>query len=1072
MAMKESLSGISTELGKILQQLKDIESVQGRLSSSAGSYAKALSGVGSGISSTGGSGFSTPPPAPGSQSGGVMGTTPSGGSGAPSGGGSGAGGGIAAGIGAIVTAGYNFLPSTQDSVAYQSAFFRASFTGAGGYKQDDLAKMRAMFGRRQSDPFGMVTAANMASMSGMGIGTSQFSTVMRQTATTSMLFGQSNATAAQAQTSLYSGPTAGRLGNIGIFVSSLSTGDPRAFGDIIDQIWGRAYGGKNVKVPYESVMADLRGGYLGAWLRRNFSDNPALYDQIYQGLVLKANSNARTLDYSDLTGKNGLNRVTAGTGQASAMGSGMSLGLNESNDPMYFASRGYGAQARAIEGAMSEMVTAWQNVMNPLISATEAYANTMEDGTNTLMNAITALKGYVQTISGNSVLGSLLGGVGGIGSGIAGGFLARTVFQARTGSAAPKATAPGTASASAARSGIRGGGTGGAIAAIAGVLALDRLLPEGPIKDAIFGEAQQPYDPSSPITREDLLRPRSMSYNARGGYGTTTSDSILARLSKGEYVINARAAQQIGKANLDALNSVGHNLGSGYASPAKAFAKGGLAGQPTLDGWTAVDYGDKSLKKYAIPGAPGIEGGGLILREADGIGDYLAALAAAWQAHPALGGGRANLNKGWSGGHALRSNPQGTGISNHSAGVAMDLRADIFPLSAYNMTKEEKTAVKSLLQRFNKIEWGGDWTNPVDEMHFEIRDPGTWGKGSGIPEGASSATPKKEPITETKPRVLGGLGAGMSLPSAGRPNSFSLGGFTGGARGLSLGLGSAFSWIGGNLFGTTSRGGIAAASVAAEQTVEGGATTGKADSMAEPTGNVGSGSGPAWLYKYLVSKGLRGNTLHTAWVIGMRESGGNPKSQSKDRYGGSWTSSGPPHYDVGLYQINNRHLPTVQKRYGGDMRQMLDLEKNYDMTTYMSKNWTNLLAWALESDGQTFNWSMYGGMPSWGGASMANHRDLWKQYDKYNTQNYSEGAYRTHEGMAKIHEGEMVLPANVAERFREMMREAGGPRGAHKGNVNITLKIEKASDAEAERFARKVKKLLEEDSWESAMRTR
>ena len=985
MAMKESLSGISTELGKILQQLRDIESVQGRLSSSAGSYAKALSGVGSGVSSTGGSGFSTPPPAPGSQAGGVMGTSASGGSSAPTDqkSGSGMGGAAAAALGAVVTAGFNLLPSQQDSVAYQSAFFRSSFMGQGGYKQDDLAKMRAMFGNRQTDPFGMVTAANMATMSGMGIGTSQFSTVMRQTATTSLLFGQSNATAAQAQTSLYSGPTAGRLGNIGIFVSSLNTGDPRAFGDIIDQIWGRAYGSPNAKVPYESVMADLRGGYLGAWLRRNFSDNPALYDQIYQAIVMKANANGKSLDYNDLKGGKGVGSLASqAKGQTSAMGMGQSLGLSEENDPMYFASRGYGAQARAIEGAMSELVTAWKNSMEPLINATENYANTMEDGNNTLMNVVTSLKGYLQTIGGSPVLGPL-----------AGGFL-----------------------------GLLTGGLGG-----------------------LLGRAS-------------------------GGVGTSTSDSILARLSKGEYVINARAAQQIGKENLDALNSVGHGLGSGYASPAKAFAKGGDA---TLDGWVAVDYGDKSLKKYSIPGAPGIEGGGLWLREADGIGEYLAALAAAWQSHPLLGGGRANLNKGWSGGHALRENPAGTGVSNHAAGVAMDLRADIFPLSAYNMTKQEKEAVKSLLQRFNKIEWGGDWTSPVDEMHFEIRDPDTWGSGSGVPDGASSATPKKAPVVEDKPRVLGGLGGAMSLPSSGRPNTFSLGGFTGGASGLSLGLGSAFSWVGGNLFGTTQRGGITSPGIAQQESTDDTATTtGKSDSMAEPTGGVGSGSGPAWLYKYLVSKGLRGNTLHKAWVIGMRESSGNPKLQSKDKYGGSWTSSGPPHYDVGLYQINNRHLSTVQKRYGGDMRQMLDLEKNYDMTTYMSNNWNNLLAWALESDGQTFNWSMYNPVPSWAGASMANHRRLWGEYDKYNTQNYSEGAYRTHEGMAKIHEGEMVLPANVAERFREMMREAGGPRGAGGGNVNITLKIEKASDAEAERFARRVKKLLEEDSWESAMRTR
>lgn len=986
--MKESLSGISSELGKILQQLRDIESVQKNIGKGTSGLSRAVS-VGGSSTSIGGSGFSTPPPAPGSQATGVMGTSAAGGVAAPggeSGGGGGMGSGIAGAFGALFTAGFNFLPSTQDSVAYQSAFFRSSFMGQGGYKEDDLAKMRAMFGDRQTDPFGMITAANAATMSGMGIGTSHFSTVMRQTATTSLLFGQSNATAAQAQTSLYSGPTAGRLGNIGIFVSSLDTGDPRAFGDIIDQIWGRAYGSPNAKVPYESVMADLRGGYLGAWLRRNFSDNPALYDQIYQALVLKANANGRSLDYSDLTGKPMSSLMSQSKGQTSAMGLARGeLGLSESNDPMYFASRGYGAQARAIEGAMDEMLGAWSASMDKLISATDKYADAMLEG-NWLLESVSWLKGLGQSIGSNPVMNPLV------------------------------------------------------------------LGPLGLLAGSVFGRA-------------------------KGGIGTSTSDSILARLSKGEYVINARAAQKIGTENLDALNNMGREFGTAYASPAHHFAGGGSTGRTTLDGWSALAYGSKELKKFPVQGAPNFPNGGMWLLERDGIGQYLADFAAAYQAHPALGGGRLDLNKGASYGHADRPGAMGGGWSNHAAGVAMDLRHDEagFPFRRYEYqaSAAEKSAIEGLLRRFPKLEWGGHW-NPgsIDEMHFEIRDPKTWGTGGHSPEGTTDqpAGVTDTPAPTVKTANLLGVVSPATL-AGGRPNSFSLGGFTGGARGMSLGLGSSFSWLGGNLFTIGSRGGIVSGSGDAVKNVTE-EPVGKGEENVPATGGVGSGSGPEWLYKYLVSKGLRGNTLHKAWVIGMRESSGNPKLQSKDKYGGSWTSAGPPHYDVGLFQINNRHLPTVQKRYGGDMRQMLDLEKNYDMTTHMSNNWNNLLAWALESDGQTFNWSMYNPYPSWAGASMANHKRLWGEYDKYNTQNYSEGAYRTHEGMAKIHEGEMVLPANVAERFREMMREMGGPRGGHRGDVNITLHIDKASDAEAERFARRVKKLLEEDSWESAMRTR
>jgi len=63
---------------------------------------------------------------------------------------------------------------------------------------------------------------------------------------------------------------------------------------------------------------------------------------------------------------------------------------------------------------------------------------------------------------------------------------------------------------------------------------------------------------------------------ATGGYvtgpGTSTSDSIPARLSAGEYVINAAAVKRVGVAFLHAINN------SGFASsgPSLAFAAGGL----------------------------------------------------------------------------------------------------------------------------------------------------------------------------------------------------------------------------------------------------------------------------------------------------------------------------------------------------------------------------------------------------------------------------------------------------------------------------------------------------------------
>lgn len=65
---------------------------------------------------------------------------------------------------------------------------------------------------------------------------------------------------------------------------------------------------------------------------------------------------------------------------------------------------------------------------------------------------------------------------------------------------------------------------------------------------------------------------------ATGGYvtgpGTSTSDSIPARLSAGEYVVNAAAVKRVGVAFLQSINGI--SAGPRVAGPTLAFAAGGL----------------------------------------------------------------------------------------------------------------------------------------------------------------------------------------------------------------------------------------------------------------------------------------------------------------------------------------------------------------------------------------------------------------------------------------------------------------------------------------------------------------
>jgi hypothetical protein len=73
--------------------------------------------------------------------------------------------------------------------------------------------------------------------------------------------------------------------------------------------------------------------------------------------------------------------------------------------------------------------------------------------------------------------------------------------------------------------------------------------------------------------------PHGWSTNASGGYirgaGSGTSDSILARLSNGEYVINAASTRRLGTGYLNALNNFA--AGGLVSSPSMRFAAGGLA---------------------------------------------------------------------------------------------------------------------------------------------------------------------------------------------------------------------------------------------------------------------------------------------------------------------------------------------------------------------------------------------------------------------------------------------------------------------------------------------------------------
>ena len=980
------------------------------------------------------------PPAGGGGDGGGGGTAPPNAGGARFGMSDQARGTIAVAGGAAAAAGaglWTATPGIPDAVARQQGLFmldQMQSSSGRPLTPDTMnstnAQLRSLLGDNLSGTLDDIAAASMTRYRGFGMGSSEFTSSMSGVGNLYAVSGMSNPMAMQGMMGLYNAQGGSSLASVGMFTHDLNTGRPKDMGQIADEIWSRG-GWDSRNVSTEEFEASLGGGYLGATLQELFGHDPATYAAVVEAMRLKQRAGGR----SGIRWNAQADDPNSAQAVADAMG-----------DPSLAPHRVMGdsnAERRDnLDQASEGLYSGW----GAAESTIQTFNSALTEATKALgpfADALYFAKGYTQNFSSSSE-----------GSGI---------IQFASGlMPLPYKMMLGMST---------GGDTSGAVSSVR---------------------------------------------------GSSTSDSIPAMLSRGEYVINARSASILGKDTLDRLNSTGQNFGSAFTQPVRFFSGGGIAehgytkhtldqcsdgacaGEATLDGWTALAYGDPALKQYSIGGSSL----SLSLLERDGIGQYLANFASSWQADPALGGGRLDLNDGWSGGHALRASAGSEGVSNHSAGVAMDLRADVLPaFNQMDMTSEEIAAVRALLNRFPKLEWGGDWGGGMlDEMHFEIRDPAAWGTGGHVgadaEQDANSETRSQTPQIAS---VMAGTGGGGGPESLMNPMLAAQGLSARWARAFSLSphgrqgnllasishsllpgmlAGSALTLFGGAaaMMGSVGESGVGADdSTAAEGE----------DSSIDYSVNAAGGSGPEWLYQFLVAKGARGGLLRQLWTIAMRESGGNPNlvaAMSRGRFvypdvpsdfdpnSESWRGG---RYDVGLFQINSQHLSTVKSKFG-DMLSMIDPNKNFQMMGSLSGEFQNWQPWGItgfNKDSISYiDWSTWGsnwaGSGGWGEITEERTNEFWNQFPEYNNEGYSKGAWRTKSEVAQIHEGEMIIPATAAEEFRKMMREAVSGGRASSGDVHINLSIERASEEEAIRFAHKVKQILQDDARLETMRTR
>ena len=84
-----------------------------------------------------------------------------------------------------------------------------------------------------------------------------------------------------------------------------------------------------------------------------------------------------------------------------------------------------------------------------------------------------------------------------------------------------------------------------------------------------------------------------------------------------------------------------------------------------------------------------------------------------------------------------------------------------------------------------------------------------------------------------------------------------------------------------------------------------------------------------------------------------------------------------------------------------------------------------------------------------------------------NLPHYSKGSWRIgQDEVAKIHQGEMILPASIAEAVRTSMRHgmAGQQGGGGGKSVVIQVILNGASESDARQLAKRVKEILDEDN--------
>jgi murein DD-endopeptidase MepM/ murein hydrolase activator NlpD len=579
----------------------------------------------------------------------------------------------------------------------------------------------------------------------------------------------------------------------------------------------------------------------------------------------------------------------------------------------------------------------------------------------------------------------------------------------------------------------------------------------------------------------------AVSSNSTGGNiqgrGTSTHDNVHAILAAGEYVINSRAAALIGKDTLDQMNSLGHEFGAGFASPAPVFLNRG--GQPdwthpfphqnvhVSSGFRPSGRPGHAAIDLNIPGARADEGKAVLAAAAGTVSEVT---------HTKTSGGKVFIS------HA----------GGYTSGYHHLAKASIRVKKGDSVTGGQVIGVIGIHGRTDDHGTGSNSTGA--HLHFSLKKGSRYIDPSGIIKGSAVVDPSEDgdytpddsqdesPLTGPGSDILaaalslfsrtGGATSVKGLRAApfGMLTAFSMPGLSGSdgrmrsvvANATSISQVSAWNnsdQSPSSLMSTTAQAGLnvlegigslvgGAANLAGKagsslldslrsflgMSRNGGNSEGSGDTS---TAGAQAAMGNKELLALLQRAGFKGERLREAWAIVMRESSGRPGAHNPDR------STGDNSY--GLFQINmlgKLGPERLQKfaRYGVNRYEdLFDPWINAQVAAHMSQKGNNWSAWRSAQYGRSAEF--YKKFPA-----VAREAGL---------PGYAHGSeYISRDQVANLHQGELVMPAAQAQMFRQALQEVlSGARGRPE-QVNVTLNIERASDEEAERFAKKVVSLV------------